>query len=102
MAIARPACSTTTRINRILLVFASVALKTGYKLRSRKKTVQPKPIPTSVQLSAVSGLQLTSAIAIHTRFAYPYNAQHSIRSALELPNHRNAAHKAMGSTVVYP
>ena len=102
IAIAKPACSRITRIKSILLALASVALKTGYRLRRRKKTVQQKPTPTRAQFNAVNGLQLTNATAIQTRFEYPYKAQHSIKSAVELPNHRSAPHRAMGTTPVYP
>lgn len=102
MATASAACRTTTRIKRILLAFASVAFKTGYKFLRRKNTVQAKPTPTSAQLSAVNGLQLTSATAIQTRFEYPYKAQHSTKSAVELPNQRSAPHSAMGKIPVYP
>lgn len=102
IAIANPAWSTMTRINNILLAFASVALKTGYRFLRRKKTVQPKPTPTSAQFSAVNGLQLTRATAIQIKFEYPYNAQHSIRSAVELPNHLSAPHSAIGMIPVYP
>lgn len=102
IAIAKPACNTTTNMSKILLVFASVALSTGYKLRRRKNTVHANPTPTKAQFNAVRGLQLANATAIQSRFAYPYKAQHSIRSALELPNQRNAPQSAMGITPVYP
>lgn len=102
MATANAAWRTTTKTKRILLAFASVAFKTGYKFRRRKNTVQAKPTPTSAQLSAVNGLQLTSATAIQIRFDYPYRAQHSIKSAVELPNQRSAPHSAMGKIPVYP
>lgn len=102
IAIAKPACSRITRTSRILLALASVALRTGHKLRSKKNTVQANPTPTRAQFSAVNGLQLTSATAIQIKFEYPYKAQHSIKSAVELPNQRSAPHSAIGTTPVYP
>lgn len=50
----------------------------------------------------VNGLQLTSATGIQIKFAYPYNAKHSIRFALSLPNHFNTPHNPIGITMVYP
>ena len=76
--------------------------KDSKNLASKKNTVQPNPTPTRAQFNAVNGLQLTSATAIQIKFEYPYKAQHSIRSAVELPNQRRAPHSAIGTTPVYP
>jgi len=46
IAIAKPACNNTTTTNSIWLIFFSVALMTGYKFLSRKKTLTPYPSPT--------------------------------------------------------
>lgn len=49
MAMARAAWRTTTKISRSLLVWRSVALSTGYRLRRRKATLKVKPRPTKIQ-----------------------------------------------------
>jgi len=46
IAIANPACSATTTMRRIFEVLTSVALRTGYKLRRRKKADAAKPTAT--------------------------------------------------------
>jgi hypothetical protein len=43
-----------------------------------------------------------SATGIQIRFAYPYNATHSSKFALSLPNHFNVPHSATGTKAVYP
>lgn len=50
IAMAKPACKTNTTISRILLVFASVELRTGYKFLSRKNTLAAKPSATNTKL----------------------------------------------------
>lgn len=46
IAIAKPACSTSTTMRRILLVFASVVLRTGYKFLRRKVAEKASPRAT--------------------------------------------------------
>lgn len=58
MAIARPACSTSTRMSSALLVWRSVALSTGYRLRSRKAAESAKPTATKTKLRIEIGDQL--------------------------------------------
>lgn len=54
IAIAKPACRARTTISRIFDVLASVELKTGYKLRRRKKTEAAKPRATKMKLRTVA------------------------------------------------
>ena len=67
MARARPKCSATTTISSTLLVWRSVALRTGYMLRSRKATETPKPTATKTQLRMLYVDQLMSATGIQIR-----------------------------------
>jgi hypothetical protein len=68
IAIANPAWRTTTNISKILLVFLSVALKTGYKFRNKKATLRPNPTPTKSQLRSVNGDHEIRATGIQMRF----------------------------------
>lgn len=52
-----------------LLTWRSVALRTGYKLRSKKATEMPKPTPTNTQFRIEMGDQLMHATGIQTRLA---------------------------------
>ena len=45
IAIANPACSTTTAMTRILLIFASVTLTTGHRFLTRNTTLTTNPTP---------------------------------------------------------
>jgi hypothetical protein len=51
-----------------LLVFLSVALKTGYKFRNKKATLRPNPTPTKSQLRSVNGDHEIRATGIQMRF----------------------------------
>lgn len=68
IAIASAACKQTTRIKRALLIFLSVALKTGYRFLSRKATLKPNPTATNIQFRKLSGDQAIKATGIHMRF----------------------------------
>jgi hypothetical protein len=50
IAMAKPACSARTTTRRILLVFASVVLRTGYKFRSKNAALAARPMATTVKL----------------------------------------------------
>jgi hypothetical protein len=65
---AKPAWRITTKIRRNLLVCLSVALRTGYRLRSRKVTLRAKPTPTKIQFRSVSGDHEIRATGIQMRF----------------------------------
>lgn len=56
-------------MSNILLVWRSVALSTGYRLRTRNMTEKPKPTMTKTQLRMDSGDQLIAATGIQIRFA---------------------------------
>lgn len=66
---ARPKCSTTTTISMALLTCFSVALKTGYRFRSKKAVLIPKPTATKHQFRRSTGDQEIRATGTQRRLA---------------------------------
>lgn len=89
-----------TITSRILLIWRSVALNTGYRFRTKNTTDRPNPTPTKTQLRMEMGDHEIRATGIHIRFEYPYRAQHSKRFADSLPKYRRARNRATGMTKV--
>ena len=109
IAIAKPACNSTTPTTMTRLVLFSTILTTGQRLRTKKPPLTARPTPTKTQFRAVIGLQLINATGIQMMFEYPYSAQHSTRIMRspavvdeEAPYHLSRPHKITGTMRVYP